>query len=136
MVAVRIYLLIVSLLAFTRPKGTQPVSPADKDIVAQSGLAVVECSWARLDEVPFNRISSPHERLCEYYLPKHRYDPLHPTAIRVECPDLRPHVPSRVASFSHLVVGTGSTGQSPKIKLLFAAAACTRCIAGKDGRGV
>ncbi|TBU24618.1 hypothetical protein BD311DRAFT_857199 [Dichomitus squalens] len=45
------------------PKGTQPVSPADKDIVAQSGLAVVECSWARLEEVPFNRIASPHERL-------------------------------------------------------------------------
>ncbi|KAI1784811.1 DUF367-domain-containing protein [Ganoderma leucocontextum] len=48
------------------PKGTQPVSPADKDIVAQTGLAVVECSWARLDEVPFNRISSPHERLLPY----------------------------------------------------------------------
>ncbi|PIL34458.1 hypothetical protein GSI_03234 [Ganoderma sinense ZZ0214-1] len=48
------------------PKGTQPVSPADKDIVAQNGLAVVECSWARLDEVPFNRISSPHERLLPY----------------------------------------------------------------------
>jgi pre-rRNA-processing protein TSR3 len=24
---------------------------------------VVECSWARLEEVPFNKISSPHERL-------------------------------------------------------------------------
>ena len=50
----------------SRPKGTQPVSPADKDIVEQSGLAVVECSWARLDEVPFNRIASPHERLREF----------------------------------------------------------------------
>ena len=40
-----------------------PVSPADRDIIAQSGLAVVECSWARLDEVPFGRIASPHERL-------------------------------------------------------------------------
>lgn len=28
-----------------------------------SGLAVVECSWARLDEVPFNKIKSPYERL-------------------------------------------------------------------------
>ena len=102
--------------------------------MAQCGLAVVECSWARLDEVPFNRISSPHERLCEYYLPKHRYDPLHPTAIRVECPDLRPRVPNRVASFSHLVVGADSTGQNPEIKLPFAAAACTRRIAVKDGK--
>ena len=41
------------------------MSPADRDIVVQNGLAVVECSWARLDEVPFGRIASPHERLRE-----------------------------------------------------------------------
>lgn len=46
------------------PKGTLPVSPADRDIVAQNGLAVVECSWARLEDVPFGKIASPHERLC------------------------------------------------------------------------
>ena len=48
------------------PKGRDIVSPADKDIVSSGGLAVVECSWARLDEVPFGKISSPHERICEY----------------------------------------------------------------------
>jgi pre-rRNA-processing protein TSR3 len=26
---------------------------------------VVECSWARLDDVPFSKIASPHERLRE-----------------------------------------------------------------------
>lgn len=31
--------------------------------MAEHGLAVVECSWARLDEIPFKRIQSPHERL-------------------------------------------------------------------------
>ncbi|KAI0739358.1 hypothetical protein C8Q80DRAFT_1198273 [Daedaleopsis nitida] len=50
------------------PKGKQPVSPADKEIIALGGLAVVECSWARLDEVPFGRISSPNERLLPYLI--------------------------------------------------------------------
>ena len=43
-----------------------PISPSDDEIVQISGLAVVECSWARLDEVPFGKIKSPHERLCEF----------------------------------------------------------------------
>ncbi|KDN53313.1 DUF367-domain-containing protein [Tilletiaria anomala UBC 951] len=45
------------------PNATKTVSPADKDIIEQHGLAVVEASWARLDEVPFGKIKSPHERL-------------------------------------------------------------------------
>ena len=45
------------------PKGTQVVCPADREIVEQAGVAVVECSWARLDEIPFNKIRSPHERI-------------------------------------------------------------------------
>ncbi|TFY68874.1 hypothetical protein EVJ58_g739 [Rhodofomes roseus] len=48
------------------PRGTQVVSPADRDIVLQHGIAVVECSWARLDDVPFGKIASPHERLLPY----------------------------------------------------------------------
>ncbi|GAA5825793.1 hypothetical protein JCM11251_000372 [Rhodosporidiobolus azoricus] len=48
------------------PKGTQVVCPADRDIVASAGVAVVECSWARLDEIPFKKIQSPHERLLPY----------------------------------------------------------------------
>lgn len=33
------------------PKGTKAVSPSDFDIVSSAGIAVVECSWARIDEV-------------------------------------------------------------------------------------
>jgi pre-rRNA-processing protein TSR3 len=48
------------------PKAVQILSPADKDIIDKGGLAVVECSWARLSEIPFSKIASPNERLCTY----------------------------------------------------------------------
>ncbi|KAL9933673.1 hypothetical protein V8E36_007331 [Tilletia maclaganii] len=48
------------------PNATQTLSPADTPILAEHGLAVVECSWARLDEVPFGKIKSPHERLLPH----------------------------------------------------------------------
>ncbi|CAA7268273.1 unnamed protein product [Cyclocybe aegerita] len=48
------------------PKGKQVISPSDRQIVLDGGLAVVECSWARLDDVPFNKIASPNERLLPY----------------------------------------------------------------------
>ncbi|KAB5591127.1 Ribosome biogenesis protein tsr3 [Ceratobasidium theobromae] len=48
------------------PQGTLPVSPADREIIVEAGVAVVECSWARLDSVPFAKIRSPHERLLPY----------------------------------------------------------------------
>lgn len=47
------------------PKGTQSVSPSDRGIIETSGLCVVDCSWARVEEVPFDKIRSPHERLRE-----------------------------------------------------------------------
>jgi len=48
------------------PKGVDPVAPCDRSIIEQAGVAVVECSWARLEEVPFAKIRSPHERLLPY----------------------------------------------------------------------
>ncbi|KAF8444279.1 hypothetical protein BGX38DRAFT_1143670 [Terfezia claveryi] len=38
------------------PNGKIPVSPADQETLEQYGAAVVECSWARLEEVPFGKI--------------------------------------------------------------------------------
>ena len=90
------------LLCSSRPKGTQPVSPADKDIVAQNGLAVVECSWARLDEVPFNRVSSPHERLREYHFIDDRSFYCPRTPMHIEPPDLCPHIVGGLVAFKVL----------------------------------
>lgn len=50
------------------PNGKGVVCPDDKEIVEKFGAAVVECSWARLDEVPFNKIGGKHERLLPYFV--------------------------------------------------------------------
>lgn len=48
------------------PMGKNCVSPADRKIIESSGLAVVDCSWAKLDETPFDRMKSPHPRLLPF----------------------------------------------------------------------
>ncbi|GBP80737.1 Ribosome biogenesis protein TSR3 homolog [Eumeta japonica] len=48
------------------PVGTQCVSPKDRDIVLKFGLAVIDCSWAKIDETPFTRMKSPHPRLLPF----------------------------------------------------------------------
>ncbi|GME70995.1 unnamed protein product [Ambrosiozyma monospora] len=48
------------------PNGKGVVCPDDKEIVEMHGAAVVECSWARIDEIPFNKIGGRHERLLPY----------------------------------------------------------------------
>ncbi|KAK9447069.1 UPF0293 protein C1F3.04c [Limtongia smithiae] len=46
--------------------GKLPVCPEDRAILDESGVAVVECSWARIDEIPFARIGGRNERLLPY----------------------------------------------------------------------
>ncbi|KAJ2490805.1 ribosome biogenesis protein tsr3 [Coemansia sp. RSA 2050] len=48
------------------PEGKQVVSRADLPIMQQFGAAMIDCSWARIDEVPFSRIKAHHNRLLPY----------------------------------------------------------------------
>ena len=55
------------LILVRSPVGKLTVSPADKDIVSQQGIAVVDCSWAQLDSVPLDRLGGGHNRLRMSY---------------------------------------------------------------------
>lgn len=48
------------------PMGTLCISREDSDLVNEGGLAVVDCSWAQLDAVPFNRMKSGGARLLPW----------------------------------------------------------------------
>lgn len=48
------------------PVGTQCVSPNDKDVIEKFGLAVIDCSWAKIDQTPFSRMKSNHPRLLPF----------------------------------------------------------------------
>ncbi|KAJ2535007.1 ribosome biogenesis protein tsr3 [Coemansia sp. RSA 1935] len=48
------------------PRGTHVVSRADLSIMQEHGAGMIDCSWARLDEVPFARIRAPNSRLLPF----------------------------------------------------------------------
>uniref|UniRef100_A0A146MF45 18S rRNA aminocarboxypropyltransferase n=1 Tax=Lygus hesperus TaxID=30085 RepID=A0A146MF45_LYGHE len=48
------------------PMGERCVSRADKEIVEKFGAAVVDCSWARIEETPFHQMVAPQSRLLPY----------------------------------------------------------------------
>lgn len=48
------------------PNAKHTISPADRELMDQYGAAVVECSWARVKEVPWTKIGGRCERLLPY----------------------------------------------------------------------
>lgn len=50
------------------PAGDSSISRADAELVARAGLGVVDCSWARLEEVPFGKLRCGRRRLLPFLL--------------------------------------------------------------------
>ncbi|KAL3877531.1 hypothetical protein ACJMK2_035228 [Sinanodonta woodiana] len=50
------------------PLGSQCVSPADREIVAKHGVAVVDCSWAKIEETPIARLKGNNLRLLPFFI--------------------------------------------------------------------
>lgn len=50
------------------PIATHTVNPTDKAIIESSGIAVVDCSWAKIEETPFHKMKSPHPRLLPFLI--------------------------------------------------------------------
>ncbi|KAL3527802.1 hypothetical protein ACH5RR_012458 [Cinchona calisaya] len=48
------------------PTGVQCVSREDQELIHRKGLAVVDCSWARLDDVPFSKLRCAAPRLLPW----------------------------------------------------------------------
>jgi pre-rRNA-processing protein TSR3 len=48
------------------PNGSESVSPADAIILEEFGLSVIDCSWARLAEIPFKQMRAGHHRLLPF----------------------------------------------------------------------
>ncbi|KAK4522797.1 hypothetical protein GAYE_PCTG30G0687 [Galdieria yellowstonensis] len=48
------------------PTGSTAFSPQDAEIVLKYGLATIDCSWAKLDQVPFEKLSKAQPRLLPF----------------------------------------------------------------------
>mmetsp|Transcript_25151 Transcript_25151/g.69514 ORF Transcript_25151/g.69514 Transcript_25151/m.69514 type:complete len:329 (+) Transcript_25151:43-1029(+) len=48
------------------PRATVALSPSDAPILERSGLSLIDCSWARLDEIPWSQMAAGHHRLLPF----------------------------------------------------------------------
>ena len=55
--------------------GRSCMSAEDGDLIREYGLAVVDCSWARLDEVPFGEYLSRGPQRCAVPAPSLVHSP-------------------------------------------------------------
>lgn len=48
------------------PEAKVAVSPADRELLEKGGMSLIDCSWARLQEIPFKQMQSGHHRLLPF----------------------------------------------------------------------
>jgi len=48
------------------PRGTSTLSPADRQVMQDAGAAVIDCSWARVEELNFNKMKCAEPRLLPW----------------------------------------------------------------------
>ena len=50
------------------PTAKITISPVDRNLIENKSVAVIDCSWARLDEVKFNKMPTYNARLLPYLI--------------------------------------------------------------------
>lgn len=50
------------------PTASRCIGPDDRVVMEQHGVAVVDCSWARLQDIPFSKMRFGHPRLLPYFV--------------------------------------------------------------------
>jgi len=48
------------------PEGKQSVSPADRSLINDHGICVIDCSWAQLSSIPWKKIRGDNTRLLPF----------------------------------------------------------------------
>lgn len=48
------------------PAGEQALSPSDREIVETLGISVIDCSWAKVQELPYKQVRSGYHRLLPF----------------------------------------------------------------------
>eukprot|EP01090_Pellita_catalonica_P009232 TRINITY_DN20291_c0_g1_i1.p1 TRINITY_DN20291_c0_g1~~TRINITY_DN20291_c0_g1_i1.p1 ORF type:complete len:252 (+),score=40.35 TRINITY_DN20291_c0_g1_i1:77-757(+) len=48
------------------PRGEKSISREDRDIITRSGVCVIDCSWAKIDSIPFSKLRGGVPRLLPY----------------------------------------------------------------------
>lgn len=48
------------------PMGNKCITPMDREIIEKYGCAVVDCSWSRIDDIPFNKVKAAHPRILPF----------------------------------------------------------------------